>query len=86
MDRPVRTKEKSVVISFRPGSKVRCLHYHYVVCQSAGVINCVRLAHIIVFNSNNYIHTRQVDMFATYVLLQNNEEDVPSEVWWLGRL
>ena len=56
MDRPVRTKEKSVVISYRPEAKVRCLHYHSVVCRSVGVrvIYCVRLAHIIVFNSNTH--------------------------------
>ena len=28
MDRPVRTKEKSVVISYRPEAKVRCLQDH----------------------------------------------------------
>ena len=56
------------MISFRPEAKVRCLQYHSVVCQSGGVINCVRLAHIIVFNSNNCIHTRQVDVtVVTYV-------------------
>ena len=65
---------------------IRQKNSHSVVCQSAGVINCVGLAHIIVFNGNNYIHTRQVDMFVTYVPPQKNEEDVPSEVWWLGRL
>ena len=66
---------------------MRCLQYHIVVCQSAGVINCVRLAHIIVFNSSNYIHARQIDVnVVTYVPPQKSEEDVPSEVRWLGRL